>query len=90
MDYLLGILGGIAGLFFLMFNRERGRRVEAEAAVKISESNKQDAIIREKESGLTTENQALQAELDRLEKKVRNNEELTPEEVEKYWNGKRK
>lgn len=88
MEWLLGILGGAASLFFLLFNRERNLRIEAEGTVKTEEARKQDAVIKDHEGQLLTSNQSLHVELDELDKKLLRGEELTAEEIEKYWNGK--
>lgn len=88
MEWLLGVLGGIASLFFLLFNRERSLRIEAESSANTEGARKEDAVIKDRESQLVTSNQSLQAELDELEKKLRRGEELSPEEIERYWNEK--
>ena len=88
MEWLLGILGGVSSFLFLLFNRERNLRIEAESSVKQEKSKQEDAILKDKESQLNTSNQSLQVELSELDKKLLRGEELSPEEVEKYWNGK--
>ena len=81
----------ILAVVYFLFRLERGKRQDAEAKLENAESEKKDAVLKEQASQLDESNAQLKdklASLEEIEKKLESGQDLTPEEAQRYWNGK--
>lgn len=85
---LLGIIGILAALFFV----ERNRRKDAESEAENAQFTSKDKLLASQEKD---NHDNIQKEMDRIkriehEHSSKKEEDLTPDQIEDYWNSKKR